>query len=122
MAKSAAAAPAEKLHLYETLIASLPGIERKGARFPYTSLNGNMFTILSTDGVMGMRLSKPDREAFLRDHDASLYVSHGAVMAEYVAVPHALLSDTARMQAYLAASLAYARTLRPKHTGKTKSV
>ncbi len=121
MAKPAAAAPADKVRLYEALIASLPDVERKGAKFPYTSLNGNMFTILSTEGVIGIRLAKSDRQDFLRDHDASLYVSHGAVMSEYVAVPEALLSDMARMRIYVAASLAYAKTLRPKPTKKTKS-
>jgi hypothetical protein len=120
MAKPAPGAPPEKVRLYEALIAALPGIERKGAAFPYTSLNGNMFSILSKDGVMGLRLSAPDREAFLRDHGASLFTSHGAVMAEYVAVPDALLADAARMTPYVAASLAYARTLKPKPTTKPK--
>ena len=36
-----------------------------------------MFSILSAKGVMGARLSKPDREAFLKDHGASLYAYYG---------------------------------------------
>ena len=120
MAKPAPGAPAEKVRLYEALIASLPGVERKGAAFPYTSLNGNMFSILSKEGVIGLRLSKADREAFLSEHGASLYASHGATMPEYVAVPDALLADTARMRSYVAASFAYAQTLRPKPTAKSK--
>lgn len=110
------AAPAEKVRLYEALIATLPGVERKGAMFPYTAINGNMFTIISKTGTMGLRLPKADREAFLHDHHARLYTSHGATMPEYVAVPDHLLADTARMRPYLAASLAYAQTLRPKPT------
>jgi hypothetical protein len=120
MAKPAPGAPEDKVRLYEALIASLPGVERKGAAFPYTSVGGNMFSILSKEGVMGLRLSKPDREAFLSDHGASLYTSHGATMPEYVAVPAALLADTARMQAYVAKSFAYAQTLKPKPTTKAK--
>ena len=38
--------PAEKIALYEKLVAALPGVERKGADNPYTSLNGNMFSLL----------------------------------------------------------------------------
>ena len=34
--------PADKLALYDKLIARHPGIERKGAANPYTSLNGHM--------------------------------------------------------------------------------
>ena len=120
MAKPPPGAPAEKVRLYEALIATSPGVERKGAALPYTSLNGNMFSILSKEGVMGLRLSKPDREAFLKDHGASLYSDYGKVMEEYVAVPDALLADTARMPAYVAASLAYAQTLKPKPTTKPK--
>ncbi|HEY3951166.1 hypothetical protein [Phenylobacterium sp.] len=120
MAKPAPGAPADKVRLYEALIAGLPGVERKGAKFPYTSLNGNMFSILSTTGVMGLRLAKADREAFLRDHAAKLYESHGAVMPEYVAVPDALLADTAAMTPYVAKSFAYAQTLRPKPTTRPK--
>jgi TfoX/Sxy family transcriptional regulator of competence genes len=120
MAKPAPGAPEDKVRLYEALIASLPGVERKGAKFPYTSLNGNMFSILSPEGVLGLRLAKADREAFLADHGASLYTSHGATMPEYVAVPAALLADTERMKAYVAKSFAYAQTLRPKPTTKPK--
>jgi hypothetical protein len=79
-----------------------------------------MFSILSAKGVMGLRLSKPDREAFLEEHRASLYADYGAVMPEYVAVPDALLADTARMTPYVAASFAYAQTLKPKPTTKKK--
>jgi hypothetical protein len=32
--------------LYDKLIATIPEIERKGDANPYTSLNGNMFTLL----------------------------------------------------------------------------
>jgi hypothetical protein len=120
MARPAPAAPEAKIALYEALIATLPGVERKGATFPYTSLNGNMFTILSASGVMGMRLPKAEREAFLRDHHTRPFTSHGAVMPEYVAVPDHLLADMAQMRPYLAASLAYAQTLRPKPTTRKK--
>jgi hypothetical protein len=121
MAKPAPGAPEEKVRLYEALVATLPGVERKGAKFPYTSLNGNMFSILSPAGTMGLRLGKADREAFLKDHGASLYTSHGATMPEYVAVPDALLADTGRMTPYVAASFAYAQTLKPKPTTRTKA-
>lgn len=40
------AIPDEKEALYDELIATIPEIRRKGAANPYTSLNGNMFTLL----------------------------------------------------------------------------
>ena len=120
MAKPAAKAPADKVALYEALIAGLPEVQRKGAGFPYTSVNGNMFSVLGAEGVMGLRLAPEDREAFLRDHKAKLYESHGIVMKEYVAVPDALLADRAALAPYVRAGYAYARTLRPKRTTRAK--
>jgi len=46
----------ETLELYDKLIAALPGVERKGATIPYTSLNGNMFSFLNKEGKLGFRL------------------------------------------------------------------
>jgi hypothetical protein len=73
MAKPAAKAPPEQVEHYERLLATLPGLERKGAQLPYTSVNGNMFTVLGADGVLGLRLSAADREAFLQAHAGKLY-------------------------------------------------
>ena len=56
--------PAEKLGLYEKLIATNPKIERKGATHPYTSLNGNMFTLLNPPGTLAIRLPADEREKF----------------------------------------------------------
>jgi hypothetical protein len=43
MSKEPAEVPADKLALYEKLVATLPGVQRKGATVPYTSVNGNMW-------------------------------------------------------------------------------
>jgi len=56
--------PAEKMALYEKAVATLPGVERKGADNPYTSLNGNMFSPLSAvTETTALRLPKEEREA-----------------------------------------------------------
>ena len=48
------------LAAYEQLVASVPGLERKGAAMPYTSVNGNMFSFLDKAGALSLRL--PDHE------------------------------------------------------------
>ena len=68
---------------------------------PYTSLNGNMFSFLSPDGKMGLRLSKADREAFIEKYKTKLMEQHGTIMKEYVEVPDDLLEDTKTISAYL---------------------
>jgi TfoX/Sxy family transcriptional regulator of competence genes len=111
--------PAERVALYEKLLATLPGIERKGADNPYMSLNGNMFSLLlSPEGRMALRLPQDEREHFLEKYKTTLFEAYGAVMQEYVAVPDALLQKTKQLQGYLALSYAYAKTLKPKPTKK----
>jgi hypothetical protein len=111
--------PAERLALYEKLLALHPEIERKGANNPYTALNGNMFSLLlSPEGRMALRLPKDDREQFLKKHKTTLFEAYGAVMPEYVAVPGALLKNTRALAKYFDLSCAYAKTLKPKATKK----
>ena len=110
----------ETIALYDKLIATHPEIERKGAANPYTSLNGNMFTMLSPSGVMALRLPEDEREKFLKKHNGKLFEAYGVVMKEYVAVPDALLCNTKMLQKYLGLSYEYAKTLKPKPTTKKK--
>ena len=111
--------PPDKLALYDRLIKSHPDMERKGVKLPYTSLNGHMFTFLSEAGVLAIRLSKEDREAFLKQYGASLMEAHGAVMKEYVAVPESLLKNTKELKKYLDKSYAYVKSLKPKTQKKS---
>lgn len=112
--KKTSSAPADKLELYEKLIKTNPKIERKGATMPYTSLNGNMFTLLDPSGTMALRLSAEGRTKFLKKHKASLFEAYGTVMKEYVAVPDTLLKNTKEMEKYLAMSYEYVQTLKAK--------
>ena len=103
--------------LYDKLIATNPSIQRRGDANPYTSLNGNMFTLLH-QSRLAIRLPEADREKFLKKHKTTLFEAYGTVMQEYVAVPDALLENTKELQKYLDASYAYAKTLKPKPTQK----
>ena len=105
---------------YDALIRTIPEIERKGAKLPYTSLNGNMFSILSKEGEVGIRLEKRDREAFLEKYETRLLHTYGAVMREYVTVPPSLLKKTKELSKYLQMSFEYAKTLKQKITTKHK--
>jgi len=119
-AKKKNAMPAGKLALYEKLIATHPDIERKGDANAYTSVNGNMFTLMGASGVMALRLPAGEREKFLARYDARLYEAYGTVMKEYVAVPDALLKNTKALQKHLAVSYEYVKALKPKPTTKKR--
>jgi hypothetical protein len=106
--------PADKLELYNKLIATHPKIERKGAVHPYTSLNGHMFTYLDQTGAMGMRLPQDEVEKFLKKYKTTLFKSYGVVKKDYVTVPGTLLTNTKELSKYIAISYEYVRTLKPK--------
>ncbi len=108
------------VELYDKLIATIPEIDRKGAANPYTSLNGNMFTLLHQSSRLAIRLPQDKRDEFLKKYKTKLFEAYGAVMEEYVAVPDSMLKNTKELQHYLASSYEYVKTLKPKPT-KRKS-
>ena len=65
------AATAASIPAYDRVIATRPEIERKGAKIPYTSLNGNMSSYLAEDGALVLRLAASDRAASLRNTTAA---------------------------------------------------
>jgi TfoX/Sxy family transcriptional regulator of competence genes len=112
-------APSDNELLYDKLIATNPKIERKGAANPYTSLNGNMFTLLH-QSRLAIRLPEEEREKFLKKYKTTLFEAYGTIMQEYVAVPDDLLDRTSELKKYLDLSYEYAKTLKPKATAKKK--
>ena len=105
-----------KILLYEKIIALFPEVERKGDTIPYTSHNGNMFSYLSKEGVMALRLPEKERENFLKKHHAKLMENYGIIQKEYVAVPDSLLANTTAMKKYFEWSYEYVKSLKPKPT------
>ncbi len=91
--------PADKLALFDTLIAIRPEIERKGANNAYAAVNGNMFLLMQPDGVLAIRLPEDARAEFLKKYKAELHEE---------------------LQRYVAASYDYAKSLKAKPTKKNK--
>jgi len=114
MAKAAPHAPAEKVELYEKLVATIPDLERKGAANPYTSINGNMFSQLLPSGRVSLRLSEAERESFIRKFKSRNTEQYGVVQKEYVEVPDELLANTKKAAKYFRLSYEYASSLKPK--------
>jgi TfoX/Sxy family transcriptional regulator of competence genes len=108
----------EKVIQYEKLIATIPEIKRKGAANPYTSLNGNMFTLLHQSRTLAIRLPEDKREEFLKKYKTRLFEAYGSVMEEYVTVPDSLLKNTKELKKYFESSYQYVKTLKPKPTKK----
>jgi hypothetical protein len=100
---------------YAELVATIREAQLNGAKMPYTSMNGNMYSYLGENGV-ALRLPADTREEFLAKYQTTLYHAHGIVQKEYVTVPAELLVKADELAEYFRVSFEYARTLKPKAT------
>ncbi len=121
MAKTPDQVPEDKLELYRKLIDTHPEIELQGGlKLPHTSVNGYMYSSLTKDGRVGLRLSEGDWEAFMEKYNSIPFKNYGAFIKEHVEVPDALLKDPEELAPYLAMSYVYTQTLPPKESKKKK--
>src|ERR1700692_4256713 len=110
----------KKVALYEKLIASHPDAVRKGDTIPYTSLNGHMYSFLSKQDELALKLPEDERIKFLAKYKTRLAENYGIVQKEYVVVPDSLLEKTAELKEYFNISYKYVSSLKPKATVKSK--
>ena len=107
----------DALTRYENLVAKF-GVERKGAKNPYTSINGNMFSFLTPEGDLAVRLSDADRAAFTKKFGERPCIQYGAVMREYVQLPSEVFHNARSASSWFKKSVEYSRALKPKATKK----
>ncbi len=111
---------AKNLALYEKLVATNPKVQRRGDTMPYTSLNGNMFSLLTKEGTLILRLDPDSQAAFIKKYESELAEQYGTVLTEYVEVPDALLAKTRELKKYFNLSYKYVASLEAKPTKKEK--
>ena len=114
---SAYPGPADALKRYAAVVGQA-GEVVKGAKNPYTSRNGHMFSFLDGEGTMAIRLSNELADEFLSKYESGPVIQYGSVMRGYVSVPDELLSDTAEAASWFQKSHAWIGTLEPKATTK----
>jgi hypothetical protein len=88
---------------------------------PYTSLNGHMFSQLTKENRVALRLPADARDAFLTKYKTTLCTQYGVVRKEYVLVPDALLAKTTELKRHFEASHAYVSSMKPKPTTRSKT-
>jgi hypothetical protein len=111
--------PADRLALYEALVAGNDEVERRGATMPYTSRNGHMFSFLDASGTMALRLSADDRAAFIEQYHTTLAEQYGRQMKEFVVVPDDLAGRTDELRPWFDRSHEWIGTLKPKPTKRS---
>jgi len=107
--------PEGALRLYTAVVAAA-GVDAnvKGAKNPYTSRNGHMFSFLDADGAMALRLSDEAGEEFRSRYDSGPVIQYERVMRGYVSVPADLLARTDELRAWFERSYEWIGTLKPK--------
>lgn len=111
----------DPLAVYQSLVTIVPGLQIKGAKSNYTSHNGNMFSFLSTENRLALRLSDEDRAAFLKKHPGTECYQHGALMKHYVLVPDSMLGNKRQLNTLFQKCWSNAETLKSKPTKRTPS-
>lgn len=110
----------EKMKSYAKLVATCPDTELKGDTIPYTSLNGHMFSFLSKQDVVTLKLPEDEKIEFIEKYKTRMAENYGIVQKQFVEVPDSLLRKTAELNKYLMISYNYVKGLKPKPTAKKK--
>jgi hypothetical protein len=112
--------PPEALELYTAAVDAGGGGDTivKGAKNPYTSRNGHMFSFLDADGSMALRLPKELGEEFMENYESGPVIQYGSVMRGCVSIPAELLEDTAALVEWFDRAYEWTGTLEPKPTKK----
>lgn len=111
----------ETITRFEEILALFPDVQRKGAANPYTSYNGNMFSFVTKEGAVALRLDDDAREQFMKKHGTGPVIQYGATMRGYVEVPAKVLANTRQMKKYFADSVACVHSLPAKPTTQKKA-
>ena len=112
--------PEDKLELYEQLLDAARIDSKSNFGSAYTAVNGHMYSMISKYGLVGIRLPKDERDAFIEEYDTEMFRADPdwPPSKEMVAVPDDLLRDTKALAPYMTRSFEYTQTLKPKPTKK----
>ena len=111
--------PPDALARYQAVVeAAQSEAEVKGAKNPYTSRNGHMFSFLTPDGTTALRLSDVLGERFRDEYESGPVMQYGSVMRGYVSVPAELLAKPAEIGPWFDKAWDWIGSLPPKPTKK----
>jgi TfoX/Sxy family transcriptional regulator of competence genes len=106
--------PPELVAKFDELAPGSPVQKRQMFGYAACFVNGNLFMSLFQDRMV-LRLPDEDREALLKLKGAEQFEPMpGRPMKEYVLVPASLVSSPKKLEPWIAKSLAYGASLKPK--------
>lgn len=110
------AGPFEDLQRYRAVVESSGNGEVKGAKNPYTSRNGHMFSFLDSAGTMALRLSEEMEAEFRSLYKSGPVRQYGSTMRGYSSVPPELFDDSEALREWYDRAWEWIGTLKPKPT------
>lgn len=108
------------LEHYLAMVEASGNGEVKGAKNPYTSRNGHMFSFLDPTGLLALRLSDDDLADFRDRFDSGPVEQYGKTMQGYSSVPQDLVDDQAALIEWYDRAWNWIGTLEPKPTKKSR--
>lgn len=114
------AGPPEALERYRAVVDASGNAEVKGARNPYTSRNGHMFSFLDGEGTMALRLSAELEAEFRARYESGPVIQYGRTMRGYSSVPPELLDDTEALREWYDRAWGWIGTLKPSSTSRAR--
>jgi len=111
--------PPEALECYLALVEASGNGEVKGAKNPYTSRNGHMFSFLDREGALALHLSKELEEEFRSSYESGPVIQYNSTMRGYSSVPPELFDDPVTLGEWYDRSWEWIGTLKPKATKKS---
>lgn len=115
---SAYTGPAGALEKYRAVVETSGNGEVKGAKNPYTSRNGHMFSFLDQEGTMALRLSPELEDEFRAHYESGPVTQYGRTMRGYSSIPSELLDDTEALRPWYDRSWHWIGTRKPNPTKK----
>lgn len=109
--------PSDALERYAAVVEAAGDVV-KGAKNPYTSRNGHMYSFLDAEGTMALRLPDNLTDGFLSEYESGPVIQYGSVMRGYVSVPDNLLGSTVELSDWFEQAYEWIGTLEPKPTKK----
>ena len=111
--------PEEALERYREIVEASSGDAMvKGAKNPYTSRNGHMFSFLDRDGTMALRLSDELRDEYGANYSTEPVMQYGSVMRGYVSIPAELRAAPGDLVPWFDRAWEWIGSLPPKSTRK----
>ncbi len=112
------AGPSAAFESYKAMVERSGNGEVKGAKNPYTSRNGHMFTFLDGEGTMAIQLSGELEAEFRSRYQSNPVIQYGRTMNGYSSVPPELLDDTEALREWYDRAWEWIGSLKPKPTKK----